>query len=97
MNKKKIIVLVAFVGFLALNIAAMAKHGLAGVIPALTTGNLWSTTFNVDLVLALSMVMVWMVQDARKHGMSVFPYLLITLTTGSLGPFLYLLRRPESA
>lgn len=47
----------------------------------------------LDLGIALSMVSVWMIGDARERGLSAVPYLLLTLTLGSIGPLLYLVRR----
>jgi hypothetical protein len=47
----------------------------------------------LDLGIALSMVSVWMIRDAQERGVSVVPYLLLTLTLGSIGPLLYLVRR----
>ena len=49
-----------------------------------------------DLVIALTLVMVWMVRDARDRGVSAVPYLIATLFLGSIGPLLYLAMRPES-
>lgn len=46
-----------------------------------------------DLAIALGLVAVWMLIDARKHGLSITPYLLLTATLGSAGPLLYLIRR----
>ena len=36
-----------------------------------------------------------MFRDARSLGVSPVPYLVLTLLFGSVGPLLYLLRRPE--
>jgi hypothetical protein len=51
----------------------------------------------VDLTLALVLVTLWMIRDARKRGVSVVPYLLVTLFLGSIGPLLYLFRRAGDA
>jgi hypothetical protein len=47
----------------------------------------------LDLTIALSLVLLWMWQDARKQGISPLPYVILTLTLGSIGPLLYLVRR----
>ena len=47
----------------------------------------------VDLVIALSFVIVWMWRDARARGISPIPYLVMTLFLGSIGPLVYLIRR----
>ena len=47
----------------------------------------------LDLTIALSLVLLWLWQDARKQGISPFPYVILTLTLGSIGPLLYLVRR----
>ena len=48
---------------------------------------------SLDLVISISLVSLWMIRDARERGVSVVPYLLVTLTLGSIGPLLYLFRR----
>src|SRR5262249_44102161 len=47
----------------------------------------------VDLIIALTMVLVWMWRDARARGLSPVPYAVITLFLGSIGPLIYLIRR----
>jgi hypothetical protein len=51
----------------------------------------------MDLVIALSLVTVWMWGDARRRGRSAIPYVLMTLALGSAGPLLDLLTREEEA
>jgi len=46
-----------------------------------------------DLVIALSVFLVWMWRDARAIGRNPWPWLVMTLAIGSFGPLLYLLTR----
>ena len=52
-----------------------------------------STTIFADLTIALSLICIWMVMDARQRGTSAWGYLALTLLTGSIGPLAYLIRR----
>lgn len=50
----------------------------------------------IDLYLLATLAGVWMYQDARKRGQSVWsvvPYLLVTAVFVSIGPLLYLVVR----
>lgn len=47
-----------------------------------------------DLTIALSLVCVWIVRDARSRGRNPWPFVVATLFLGSFGPLLYLLLRP---
>ena len=47
-------------------------------------------------MIALSLVIAWMVRDARARGVSPLPYVVLTLALGSVGPLVYLIRRLAS-
>ena len=50
-----------------------------------------------DLVIALVLVAVWLVTDARANNRSPWPWLVVTLFMGSIGPLLYLAtKRPST-
>ena len=71
------------------------EHGYTGFITGALADD-WAGQVFVDLVIALSIVMVWMARDAKQRGATVWPYLLLTLTLGSIGPLIYLSARPGS-
>jgi drug/metabolite transporter (DMT)-like permease len=50
-----------------------------------------------DLVVALLLVLVWLVDDARRLGRNPWPWVVGTLLTGSIAPLLYLATSPTSA
>ncbi len=46
-----------------------------------------------DLVILALLACLWMVRDARQHGLPVWPFLVLTLLAGSFGPLFYLVAR----
>ena len=92
MNAKQVGLLVTFVGFLALNIYVVFQHGYIGFFDAALANSAAIAVF-VDLVIALSLVLIWMWQDARAHGTKPVLQTVVTLLFGSLGPLLYLIQR----
>jgi len=49
-----------------------------------------------DIVIALFLVLSWMRRDARAQSRIFWPYALLTLVLGSIGPLVYLLLRPDA-
>ena len=92
MNAKQIGLLISFVGFLTLNIYVVFQHGYIGFVEA-TLANSATVAVLVDLVIALSLVLMWMWQDARRRGVSPLLHTVLTLFFGSIGPLLYLIQR----
>jgi hypothetical protein len=64
-------------------------HGYTGFL-TLAAEHHWGAQMFVDLAIALALFAVWMVDDARSRGRTVWPFLVLTLFTGSIGPLLYL-------
>lgn len=81
--------------FAALNVYAASQYGYLGVWQ-LATANAATLTILADLTIALSLVTIWMVRDARQRGVALAPYLVLTAVLGSIGPLLYLFRRAEA-
>ena len=83
------IVLADFVG---LNAYVVAQVGYLGFFQ-MATANIATIALLVDLTIALSLISLWLVRDARARGVSPALYLGLTATLGSVGPLLYLLLR----
>jgi hypothetical protein len=75
------------VGFAALNAYCFYTLATAGFIQA-ALANAATVGVFIDLLIALTMVALWMVRDAAQRGATVVPYLLLTLFLGSMGPLL---------
>ena len=83
--------LVDFIGFTLFTGYVLLEYGMGWI--GVAFANPVSTLVTIDLFIALSMVMAWVYADARQRGVSPWPYLALTLATGSVGTLLYLLVR----
>jgi hypothetical protein len=92
MNAKQIILGLVLLDFTGLTAYAVYSYGFAGFFEAVTA-NVATICAFADLVIALSLIVAWMWQDARDRGWSPMPYVLLTLGLGSVGPLVYLIRR----
>jgi hypothetical protein len=90
------ILMITTVLFGVLSALALANHGYWGIIaPHFRTfgaGQVFA-----DLVISLSLVMMWIWNDAKKLGRATWPWLVLTLVAGSFGPLIYLLTRQQRA
>ena len=95
MNLSRPILFAILLPFAILSAYALNEVGYLGIF----TAHFHPAGLQVlsDLVIALSLVMVWMVGDARSRGITVWPYIVATLALGSFGPIAYLLRRASTA
>ena len=78
--------------FGALSAVALWQHGYWGII-APHFQSVGGGQVLADLVIALTLVMVWMWHDAKAAGRNPWPWIAATLVVGSLSPLLYLLTR----
>lgn len=92
MNAKQIVLSLVLVDFLATTVWALAELGLAGAF-AVVTHNPATILLTFDLLIALTIATVWMVSDAKQRGVNPWPYVALTLGTGSAGPLAYLIGR----
>jgi hypothetical protein len=76
--------------FAILSGVALAEHGFWGIIAPHFRSTGAGQVF-ADLVIALSLNLLWIARDARETGRRFWPWVGVTLATGSFGPLLYLL------
>jgi hypothetical protein len=96
MSKKEWLLAIVLVDFIALTLFAVFQMGFVGLFETMTM-NIGTILLTVDLTIALSLIGVWMWNDARDRGISPLPYLGLMLISGSVGPLLYLLRTARRA
>jgi hypothetical protein len=96
MNKTQILLGVVLAAFGFETAWAIAHFGYVGFFENLLRAGFPTLLAVADLLIALSLVSVWMWNDARERGATLWPYLVLTLTLGSVGPLLYLIRRESS-
>jgi hypothetical protein len=84
------LLLITLALFGTLSAAAVWQHGFMGIFASpfqsLAAGQIFA-----DLVVALTLVMVWMWRDAKVTGRKAWPWIAATLAFGSFGPLVYLL------
>ena len=94
MTPVKCLVLILLLPFSVLTVYAVAQVGYVGIFTYHLHSPAGWQVFT-DLVIALLLVMLWMVTDARRNGRNPWPYVVTTLLLGSFGPLLYLLLAPQ--
>jgi hypothetical protein len=95
MTGVRVLAAIALVLFTAFSVEVLWQFGARGFLDWALYNGATTLTF-VDLALALTMVMVMMVRDARRRDVTVWPFLLLTVALGSTGPLLYFTLRPGS-
>lgn len=96
MSHRKLLALALLVPFSALTVYAVAEVGYIGIFDYQRYSPAGWQVF-ADLAIALLLAMTWMIQDARAQGRNPWPWVAITLFTGSFGPLLYLAMAPRPA
>ena len=89
-------VIAVFAAFSIYTVIVIMNHGYTGFLELALTGG-WGAQVFIDLCIALILFTLWMVPDAREHGIPAWPYFLAILTTGSVGALAYLVHRTAKA
>jgi hypothetical protein len=95
MNLKRIVPAVLLVGFSALTAEVVIRDGYTEWL-RIAFENRSAGLLLVDLTIACSLAIGWMVRDARARKATVWPFALLTVLLGSIGPLAYLVLRSAS-
>jgi len=92
LRKKALVAAAILAAFSAYSLWVIDGYGYTGFL-SLAAREPWGLQMLLDLVLACSFAMGWMVQDARKHSIRTWPFLIATLFLGSVGLLGYVVWR----
>jgi hypothetical protein len=95
-SMKKPLLFLALIAHGGITAVALWVDGLAGIFAAIAH-SYGSIQIFADLVIALTLVLVWMWRDAKSSGRNIWPWFVITLVAGSFGPLLYFISGKEKA
>src|SRR4051812_8547263 len=87
---KKLLPLLVLVPFTLFSVELAVKGGLEGLA---VFREPWALQVALDLCISCVLVGGWMRQDARKHGISALPFLVLLPFVGSVAALAYLVRR----
>lgn len=88
MGAVKVALWLVLAGFSAVTIDVLIAFGYMGFVDW-AFHNLATTQMFIDLSIALAMILVIMMRHASRTGRTVWPFVLLTLAFGSIGPLLY--------
>ena len=92
MKSRTFLLIAIFAAFTVYSTLVVLDHGYTGFL-ALPMAGGWGTQVFIDLCIALTLFIVWMVPDARDRELPAIPYVLAILTLGSVGALAYLVHR----
>lgn len=88
--------IVLLIPFVALTIYAVMQVGYVGIFDYHRHSPAGWQVF-ADLVVALILVLFWLVPNARSTGRNPWPWVVMTLLLGSIGPLCYLAFAPQNS
>ena len=83
---------VLFFAFTAYSLFVTATEGYWG-FATLALRERWGMQVLLDLAIAISVAWAWLWPDAKRRGISPWPYLVATLPLGSIAVLAYLIHR----
>lgn len=100
MTWKQLAIWIVLGDFVLLTAWAIFHEGYFAFVPLLrdlATSNPWGAQMAIDFMLAIAISGGFVIADARRRGIAAWPFVLLTLTLGSIGPLSYLIHRERRA
>ncbi len=86
---KKMLSIIILIPFSILTAYAVFKVGYFGIFDYHRHSPAgWQVI--TDLVIACILLLTWMIPEAKKNGRNPWPFVVLTVFSGSFGPLLYL-------
>jgi hypothetical protein len=92
MTRNLALALVTLIVFTAFTVYCGIAEGPLGFVQ-LALGHEWGMQMLCDVGISLVVASFWIVPDARKHGISPWPYLVGCVGLGSIAALAYLVHR----
>lgn len=86
------VLIAVFLGFTGWSVTVAMADGPLGFL-TLAMRERWALQVLLDLAISLVVGWTWLRVDARERGIPAWPYMLGTLTLGSIGVLAYLIHR----
>jgi hypothetical protein len=84
MRNRSWLALAVLVPFFAFSVVVSSRHGAFGFVDMAMRGG-WETQVFLDLVIALTVASTVVHRDARKRGISPWPWMVAMAALGSIG------------
>ncbi len=91
-RSQALVAAVILAGFVAYLLWVASGHGALGFL-ALAQREPWAMQLLVDLLVACSFGLRWVITDARRRGITPWPFVMLTVTCGSVGLLGYVVWR----
>lgn len=90
------VLILALAAFGAFSTYVMWEVGYLGIWQAgMASLGAWQVLLDLVLMSCITLGFLW--RDARRTGRNVWPFAVLTLAAGSIGPLLYLALKPAAA
>ncbi len=95
MSPIRLLALAILIPFSILSVYAVMKVGYWGIF-TYHFPNPAGWQVLTDLIIAVTLIILWMIKDARENGRNAVPYIIASIFLGSIGPLLYLVMAPKT-